>query len=230
MSRRPVYYTLPHYLSNLTQLSFSTGMVIPDLDVDFFPKNYTFIRQLEKKANSSSPTQRKRESKLNGDSPALSRRSETSPPNRLSKTKMIFQTATFRTSLNRLSKRGGEESLSALEAGNCKEHGRKLELVCIDHKCRICVSCALFGQHKGHDYRSEEDVLQEVVSRAERLIELFQNIEDNQNKSLDQAVQDQISTKFRERLNELTEQIHNTFTVNLILGYQWLLKMHYRIT
>lgn len=189
-------------------------MVLTDLDVDLFPKNYTFIRQIEKRGNSSSPTHRKRDSRVSGDSPLTSRRSIASP-SRFSKNKTDSPTAIFQNSLHRLSRKGIEESLPVIDNGICKEHERKLELVCMDHKCRICVSCALFGQHKGHDYRTEEAVIQEIATKAESLIDLFQNIEEYQNKSLDQTIQDQISSKFRERLNELTQQVRNTFLVCL---------------
>ena len=35
----------------------------------------------------------------------------------------------------------------------CKEHGRKIEIICIQDRTRICANCALFGAHKNHDIR-----------------------------------------------------------------------------
>ncbi len=35
----------------------------------------------------------------------------------------------------------------------CPLHQRKLELLCLDDSEKICVTCALFGKHKGHEYR-----------------------------------------------------------------------------
>lgn len=37
----------------------------------------------------------------------------------------------------------------------CKQHGNKLEMVCIQCKnIRICSHCAIFGEHKGHEIGS----------------------------------------------------------------------------
>ena len=37
----------------------------------------------------------------------------------------------------------------------CMQHKRKIEIICIDCKERICSQCALFGNHKPHDIRME---------------------------------------------------------------------------
>ena len=52
-------------------------------------------------------------------------------------------------------------------------HKRKIEIICIDCKERICSNCALFGNHKHHDIRMEQDVLDEINIRTECLIEMF---------------------------------------------------------
>lgn len=199
-------------------------MVISDLDVELFPKNYTFIRQLGKKTKASEPSERKKESKFLSESTEFSSKSETTSPRRptidlttSTPTTASSQKTTFRDSLNRYSLRREEANSASFNNGNCKEHNRKLELVCLDHKCRICVGCALFGQHKGHNYQPEEEIIKEIASKAETLIDLFGNIEENQNKLLDQKVQDQISVKFHVRLSELTDQIHNAFTVRVLI-------------
>ena len=55
----------------------------------------------------------------------------------------------------------------------CDEHNRKLEIVCIQDRERICHNCALFGTHKGHDIRMEPEVVQEITARTECLIEMY---------------------------------------------------------
>ena len=52
----------------------------------------------------------------------------------------------------------------------CPEHGRKLEIICIQCRVRICSTCALFGAHKGHDVRMEQEVVNELTIRTELLI------------------------------------------------------------
>ena len=41
----------------------------------------------------------------------------------------------------------------------CPTHKRKLEIICIDDKVRICSNCALFGNHKNHEFRMENEVM-----------------------------------------------------------------------
>ena len=59
----------------------------------------------------------------------------------------------------------------------CPSHGRPLEVVCVDHKVKICTNCALFGDHKSHDIRNVEDVFLELCTKAEILLETFEIID-----------------------------------------------------
>lgn len=52
--------------------------------------------------------------------------------------------------------------------------------MCVDCRLKICANCALFGKHKGHLVRSEEDVLKEITSRAEDLLVMFESVEEKQ--------------------------------------------------
>lgn len=61
----------------------------------------------------------------------------------------------------------------------CDSHKRPLEIVCMDHKVKICTSCALFGEHKNHTLRSEEDIVKEVAIKTEVLIEFYELVEKN---------------------------------------------------
>lgn len=102
---------------------------------------------------------------------------------------------------------------TVFESGMCKEHNRKLELVCLDHRCRICANCALFGTHKNHDFRTEEEVLKEITCRAECLIDLFQIIDTNQHKMLNQDFMGKLNVKLRNKYEDLSKQIHDKFNV-----------------
>ena len=61
----------------------------------------------------------------------------------------------------------------------CPEHKRKLEVVCIETRERICFECAAFGKHRNYDNRKEDEVVSEITLRTEMLIELFQAITAN---------------------------------------------------
>ena len=60
----------------------------------------------------------------------------------------------------------------------CMEHNRKLEIICIQDRMRICSTCALFGGHKGHDVRMEPEVVNELTIRTELLIQMYQIVDD----------------------------------------------------
>ena len=59
----------------------------------------------------------------------------------------------------------------------CTTHNRPLEVVCVDHRVKLCTNCALFGEHKSHDIRNEEDVFFELCTKAEILLETFEIID-----------------------------------------------------
>lgn len=100
----------------------------------------------------------------------------------------------------------------------CEAHGRPQELICVDDKQRICTQCALFGAHKGHDVRMEEEVTKEIQLKVEVLMEMFQamgvsceeltctdNYERQYNvfKQKQQETKEKIQDKFKEWRNAL---------------------------
>ncbi|CAD8083490.1 unnamed protein product [Paramecium primaurelia] len=76
----------------------------------------------------------------------------------------------------------------------CTEHLEKLEIVCLTDKIRICTKCALFGNHRHHEVRSVDDVVREIASKAENIMQTYQKILDKQ--------QELTESKFYEPLNE----------------------------
>jgi hypothetical protein len=52
-------------------------------------------------------------------------------------------------------------------------HGRAAELICVDDRRRVCDHCALFGEHRGHDVRMEDEVTKEIALKVEVLMEMF---------------------------------------------------------
>jgi hypothetical protein len=65
---------------------------------------------------------------------------------------------------------------SAKEGELCPKHKRKIEIICIDCKERICSQCALFDDHRQHNIKMEQEVLDEITNRSECLMEMFQMI------------------------------------------------------
>lgn len=63
------------------------------------------------------------------------------------------------------------------ESDLCMKHKRKIEIICIDCKERICSNCALFDDHRLHNIKMEAEVLEEITNRSECLMEMYQMIE-----------------------------------------------------
>jgi len=114
----------------------------------------------------------------------------------------------FRTSVNKFKTLGSRSSIKPnipnfdhIPSSNlCLKHKRQLEVLCLDDKCKICTQCALFGDHKHHEIKNEEDIFNEVKIRAEIYVELFELLESNE-------------SSFNENVNKLT--IHNIYLIKL---------------
>lgn len=106
----------------------------------------------------------------------------------------------------------GADGVSTLEEEQCAEHQRKLEIICIQDRIRICSTCALFGQHKGHDVRMEHEVVNELTIRTELLIQMYQIVDDISQNRVDQAVVSKMNSEFRQKSNELRSQLKEKFS------------------
>lgn len=93
----------------------------------------------------------------------------------------------------------------------CAEHGRKLEIICIQCRQRICSTCALFGAHKGHDVRMEQEVVNELTIRTELLIQMYQIVDDISQNRVDQNTVTKMNTEFRMKSNELKNNLKEKF-------------------
>ena len=62
----------------------------------------------------------------------------------------------------------------------CKDHKKPLEFICILDKAKVCANCALFGRHRGHEIKPIENIVSDIASKAECLMEMLQLIEQSQ--------------------------------------------------
>ena len=85
----------------------------------------------------------------------------------------------------------------------CPEHGRKLEIICIQDRVRICANCALFGTHRGHDIRMEHEVVGEITYRTELLITMYQIVEDLGKNKIDQRQVEMLQKEFNSKNEKL---------------------------
>ena len=106
---------------------------------------------------------------------------------------------------------------------NCNEHpNRKLEMICLEEICKICTNCAIFGKHKNHNVINIDEFIKDVESKAGKLIELFENINEGSiKKDLDisnEKSKDKLANLLKlinEKYNYMENVIHE-FTQNLI--------------
>ena len=54
----------------------------------------------------------------------------------------------------------------------CPVHNRDLEIICATDKKSICSYCAIFGEHKNYDFKTVEDLEDEIKG----FVRLTQNI------------------------------------------------------
>lgn len=59
----------------------------------------------------------------------------------------------------------------------CLLHDREIDLVCIDDRVGICTNCALFGEHKNHNIKTTDSVMEECALMAEQTIAILSEIE-----------------------------------------------------
>mmetsp|Transcript_17054 Transcript_17054/g.22975 ORF Transcript_17054/g.22975 Transcript_17054/m.22975 type:complete len:87 (+) Transcript_17054:521-781(+) len=76
---------------------------------------------------------------------------------------------------------------------------------------RICSTCALFGAHKGHDVRMEQEVVNELTVRTELLIQMYQIVDDISQNRVDQATVSKLNSDFRSKSNELRNNLKEKF-------------------
>ena len=76
---------------------------------------------------------------------------------------------------------------------------------------RICSTCALFGQHKGHDVRMEHEVVNELTIRTELLIQMYQIVDDISKDRVDQVVVTQMAADFKKKSAELRGSLKEKF-------------------
>ena len=105
----------------------------------------------------------------------------------------------------------------------CGEHpSRNLEMICLEEICKICTNCAIFGHHKNHNVINIDEFVKDVECKAEKLIELFENVNDGSIKKELDVINEKSKNKLdnliklvNEKYNYMENVIHE-FTQNLI--------------
>lgn len=64
----------------------------------------------------------------------------------------------------------------------CSEHKRALEIICVNSEClkRICTNCALFGNHQGHQIKSEYDIVNYAENKTQEMLDVQKELYDSE--------------------------------------------------
>lgn len=93
----------------------------------------------------------------------------------------------------------------------CPIHGKPLDVICVTCKERTCSNCALFGVHKGHDVRPEQEVLDQINLRTECLMEMYQMMETGFAEKPNELEVHSLSVNFKTKQEELKKQLKEKF-------------------
>lgn len=89
-----------------------------------------------------------------------------------------------------------------------------MDLFCLNDNERICTNCALFGNHKNHEIEEEEEILKRINSKAEKLLEILENLESyNEDETKSLLSIDKIYEKCIVKRDLLTNLIQEKFNV-----------------
>ena len=113
--------------------------------------------------------------------------------------------------------------ISNKKSEKCLEHpSRNLEMICLEEQCKICTDCAIFGKHKNHNVINVDEFVKDIEIKAEKLIELFENISDGEIKKEIEIINDKSKNNLMNLLDVINDKYINMtnvikdFTQNLI--------------
>ena len=113
--------------------------------------------------------------------------------------------------------------VASKKSEKCLEHpSRNLEMICLEEMCKICTNCAIFGKHKNHNVINIDEFVKDIELKAEKLIELFENISDGEIKKEIGIINDKSINELNNLLEVINDKYNNMtniiyeFTKNLI--------------
>ncbi|CAD8127663.1 unnamed protein product [Paramecium sonneborni] len=101
----------------------------------------------------------------------------------------------------------------------CKKHGEKMDVVCVDHRIRICAKCALFGDHVDHKVVNLEDALKKIIRRIQELKDMSERLDKAANETFEMSQYfNKIEMHFQSNLDIQIKQVNSFFDeLNIIL-------------
>ena len=86
-----------------------------------------------------------------------------------------------------------------------------MDVIDVTTKERCCSSCALFGNHKGHDVRPEAEVLDQINLRTECLMEMYQMMETAAAEKPNEMEVTSLHLNFKKKSEDLRKTLKDKF-------------------
>ena len=70
----------------------------------------------------------------------------------------------------------------AKKNNRCIIHNKSLEILCVNPECmkKICTNCALFGDHRGHQIKSEFEIINYAETKTKELVDVQKGLKDSE--------------------------------------------------
>lgn len=140
-------------------------MTFEDRDINNFPKNIALVKLLTK--DSKKKDESFKDGSLNESNIAKHSAHELDEED--NELVAVINESTKGTDNNGF---GGDPSAEIdLEMDDtCLIHQKPLEIVCIRDRTKICSTCAIFGDHKGHEFKSMDEVAKDKEKRCDEIL------------------------------------------------------------
>lgn len=92
----------------------------------------------------------------------------------------------------------------------CSKHNKIADIVCLSDKCMICHKCALFGEHKLHEYKDLDDFKEilekKIETLASKISNLNMSVSDLEKKDFIKSMKTKVESKRNDFLSMVTRK------------------------
>ena len=100
----------------------------------------------------------------------------------------------------------------------CMQHNKPLEVFCITKGChkRVCTNCALFGDHKMHKIKSEDDIKSAIDKEFQALQKFKSSVLTTKDDLKKEKVEEKVQNVLLTQKNYILKELDDTFSVFFI--------------
>jgi hypothetical protein len=85
--------------------------------------------------------------------------------------------------------------------------------MCLDDYHELCTLCALYGPHKHHNFKPIEDVVEEVNSRVNLMLDVFGQLTSKLTRFEDHHIEASVHQQFLKCMAAINKQVEDAFKV-----------------